>query len=127
MRINGEWKEIAIPVAGAALVFLLLAPRATAHVDSPLLTDECGSCHVGHGVPGEPMLEASEEEMCYLCHGSTEKVNKMKSKGRLSPSADPADIEREFEKPYRHPVREGTGHRPDERLPAWTNAKANHA
>ncbi len=100
---------------------------AWGHVDSPLLTDECGSCHVGHGMAGEPMLEAGEEEMCYLCHGDSDKQSEMKSKGRLSPSANPKDIEREFNKPFRHPVLEGSGHSPDERLPAYRGAEVSHA
>jgi hypothetical protein len=51
----------------------------------------------------------------------------MIAEGRLSPAAYPGDIEREMEKPYHHPVVEGTGHSPTERLPVMRGASAGHA
>jgi predicted CXXCH cytochrome family protein len=100
---------------------------AYAHVDDPTLPEGCGSCHVGHGMKKEPMLSAAEEEMCYHCHGSQESQAAMRQAGRLAEYAAPVNIEREFEKMYRHPVKEGTGHSATERLPGITGTAVNHA
>ncbi len=97
------------------------------HVNNPLLPEGCGSCHVGHGIKNEPMLVASEEQMCYLCHGSGDNASKMKSYGKLAPAASPKDIESEFEKLYRHPVEERLGHSPAEKLPAANKNAASHS
>ncbi len=105
----------------------LLFQTASSHVDNPMLPEGCGSCHVGHGQPSQPMLKASEEQFCYQCHGSAEKQSAMKSAGNLASDASPVDIEQEFRKIYRHPVAEGTGHSPDERLPDVMRSAVNHA
>jgi len=97
------------------------------HVGSPLLPEGCGSCHVGHGISGEPMLEESEEEFCFKCHGSDDKRSVMISSGRLSAAARLADLEEEFKKPYNHPVEQGIGHSPTEKLPSITGAAPSHA
>lgn len=98
-----------------------------AHIDNYLLPEECGSCHTGHGLKGEPMLNHSEEEMCYQCHSTPSKQAQMKSSGRLAQQADLSDIEKEFNKPYRHPVKSGTGHSPSERLPGLSASSISHA
>jgi predicted CXXCH cytochrome family protein len=113
-------------------IFLLILPalwlsESEAHVDSPLLLEGCGSCHVGHGESNEPMLAQSQEDACYLCHGSEDKRSAMKGAGRLAAQAEPVNIERELRKPYRHPVEEGTGHSPVERLPEVIRGTINHA
>jgi predicted CXXCH cytochrome family protein len=92
-----------------------------------MLPEGCGSCHVGHGKAGEPMLAAGEEEFCYQCHGEETERAAMKVSGRLAMSADPVDIKREFQKVSRHPVKEGTGHEPSERLPDVLRGSVNHA
>jgi len=76
---------------------------------------------------GQPMLTEMEEDFCYQCHGEPEKQSAMISAGRLAAGAQPVDIEREFKKAYRHPVTDGTGHSPIERLPALQGATPNHA
>jgi predicted CXXCH cytochrome family protein len=98
-----------------------------AHVNSPSLLEGCGSCHVGHGMAGEPMLSHSEEDFCYQCHGSDENRTKATSQGRLAAGVSLADIEQELRKPFRHPVEEGSGHSPTERLPAVEGATVSHA
>ncbi len=113
-----------IPLA----ILLILTPLdAQAHVDSHQLTDPCGSCHVGHGVANEPMLEKSEEMFCYQCHGSDEERNRMVAEGRLLAGARLQDMREEFDKISSHPVERGTGHSPTERLPAYAGAKTSHA
>lgn len=112
----------------ALVGLIMLQPTGLlAHVDNIFLPEGCGSCHVGHGMAGEPMLTHSEEEFCYRCHGTEGKSSAMKSQGLLAPSADPADLEREFRKMYRHPVSEGFGHAPDERLPSLSASSVEHA
>lgn len=97
------------------------------HIDNGLLPEGCGSCHSGHGLSGEPMLVASEEEFCYQCHGDQQQQSAMKTAGKLAMGASLADIEEVFEKQYHHPVKEGTGHSPDERLPSMQAASVSHA
>jgi predicted CXXCH cytochrome family protein len=110
------------------IVALVLTPTVVAtHVANPDLIEGCGSCHVGHGISNEPMLAASQEEACYLCHGSADKSSLMVSAGKLTPTASPADIEREFKKPYRHPVENSGEHSPRERLPNFSKARVSHA
>ncbi len=111
----------------ALLLIVGFFSRTEGHVDNPYLPEGCGSCHVGHGIAQQPMLEAAEEEFCYQCHGSEGAQSKMQSAGRLAGGIELANIEREFAKPYRHPVVEGFGHSPTEKLPSATGASASHA
>ena len=108
-------------------ILVVLFSLAYAHVDSPLLPEGCGSCHVGHGEPGEPMLAHAEEEFCYQCHGSETSRSTMRASGRLAVEASLSDIERQFQKMYRHPVVDGSGHSPTERLPDVIRGSVNHA
>ncbi len=98
-----------------------------AHVDDPMLLQECGSCHVGHGVSGQPMLGEVEEEVCFRCHGADEARTREIAAGNLAAGAELQDLEREFRKPYRHPVVEGSGHSPTERLDGGALTLVNHA
>lgn len=106
---------------------LLLPCVAFAHIDNAALPEGCGSCHVGHGMGGQPMLAKAEEDFCYQCHGDTDDLSTMKSAGKLASWANPIDIEREFKKPYRHPVVEGIGHSPVEKLPSPSKSTVTHA
>jgi predicted CXXCH cytochrome family protein len=122
-----NWKS-RIAVAGGITGLLLFLPLATpGHVDNPLLPEGCGSCHVGHGLSGQPMLERAEEEFCYQCHGSAQERSRMIASGRLSAAAVLPDIEAEFQKTYRHPVVEGVGHSPKEQLPLLEAGSVRHA
>ncbi len=116
-------------IAGIFLTIILLFAfqKSAAHVDSELLPENCGSCHVGHGLSGQPMLSELEEKFCYKCHGSESNRLEMVSQGKLSPLANPADLEKEFKKPYRHPVESGIGHRPGEQLPSIGGGAPTHA
>jgi predicted CXXCH cytochrome family protein len=106
---------------------LVLAVSTSGHIESPLLPEGCGSCHVGHGLQQQPMLNKAEEDFCYQCHGSEQEQSLMKAAGKLSAAAQLADIKKEFTKPYRHPVVEGFGHSPTERLPSESGVPARHA
>jgi predicted CXXCH cytochrome family protein len=109
------------------LLAVLWARNAIAHVDSGLLPENCGSCHVGHGLSGQPLLSDEEEDFCYRCHGSENNRLKMIASGKLSPIAKLNDLEKEFNKLYRHPVETGYGHRPDEQLPSVGGGAVSHA
>ena len=108
-------------------IAILAANSLLAHIDNYLLPEECGSCHVGHGLQGEPMLTHSEEEACYQCHGSDNNRTQMKSAGKLSQQAELANIESEFNKIYRHPVKSGVGHSSSEKLPGLSSSSINHS
>ncbi len=110
-----------------AIIILTLPISLSSHIDSPLLTEGCGSCHIGHGMSGEPMLAASEEQFCYQCHGSANNRDNMVRNGKLSGAARLADIEREFDKVYRHPVENTASHSPVEIIPRADGAAADHA
>lgn len=79
------------------------------HADEGLLTMGCGSCHVGHGVAGEPLLPAREENACFRCHGTAEDVRERVAEGSLSQRAWPTLIEPLFALPHHHPVQESRG------------------
>lgn len=108
-------------------VLLALATGAGAHVDSPLLLEECGSCHVGHGLSGQPMLGQVEENVCFRCHGGQEARSREMAEGRLAGGAQLEDVEAEFRKLYHHPVLEGTGHSPVERLDGGRMSEVRHS
>ena len=110
-------------LAGVAL----LIGVAYAHVESPMLPEGCGSCHVGHGVSGEPMLAHSEEKFCYQCHGSETNRSAMRTSGRLAVEASLSDIEQQFQKVYRHPVETGpSGRRRSQSSPRLSPSGRNH-
>lgn len=127
MKTRGGLKPGSILASIGALGMLFLAVPVLGHVGSPQLTDECGSCHVGHGKPGEPMLAKSEENFCYQCHGSDQERNRMIAEGWLLPSARLMDMREEFNKLYSHPVDRTGLHSPTEKLPSFGGAEASHA
>jgi predicted CXXCH cytochrome family protein len=109
------------------LAGVLAGTPARGHVDSPMLTDECGSCHVGHGQSGEPMLAKSEEDFCFQCHGSEDERARMVHEGRLQPSSRLKDIRQDFEKMFSHPVSISGVHTPDENMSSIKSSNTDHA
>lgn len=114
-------------IAFMLLVANLTVTAGTGHIGNAFLPEGCGSCHVGHGLSGEPMMAASEEDQCYTCHGSANRRADAVARGLLAQGANLDDIEREFSRTYRHPVEEGMGHSPGERLPSFSGSRASHA
>lgn len=108
-------------------VLTLVGAGADAHLDNPHLTDKCGSCHVGHGEPGQPMLEAAEEDFCFQCHGAEEERSRMVAAGRLLPGAYLVDLRQEFDKMSAHPIENRGVHSPVEQLPSHKSSVPNHA
>lgn len=105
-----------------------VAPQAiSAHGDGAALPEGCGSCHVGHGVPGQPLLDKAEEQACFTCHGSPAAQREAVAAGRLGPGAVPVRVDDLFRMPYRHPVDASTGaHRPDEDRGAEATGAQRH-
>jgi predicted CXXCH cytochrome family protein len=74
------------------------------HLDKSKLPKGCGSCHRGHGVLNTPMLPESKEVFCYRCHGDSSNVERRRRARDLSMNAYAVNIQKEFNKPYRHPA-----------------------
>ncbi len=101
--------------------------RARDHADTAELPRGCGSCHVGHGVKGQPLLPAGEEEACYRCHGPDREVQARREEGVLGPRAEPVRMDDLFDRPYRHPVDETWGeHDPTEDPLSWGAGQRRH-
>lgn len=95
------------------LLILFLSPvsiysNGGPHADKSKLPRGCGSCHRGHGVFNTPMLPESKDVFCVRCHGDSINVRKAKKKGDLAEDVRTLDLQREFKKPYHHPI-EKTG------------------
>ena len=114
-------------VLAVAVALLMMPVTGGAHVDSTELTDPCGSCHVGHGAKGEPMLLKAEEKFCYQCHGSQEERAEMVAMGKLKPGVELDDLSAEFNKAYGHPVKRSGEHSPIEILPDYAGSAVSHA
>jgi predicted CXXCH cytochrome family protein len=122
-----NWRIWVFPLALVAVLMAFLPSATPGHVGSAMLPEGCGSCHVGHGLSGEPMLSHAEENHCYQCHGSDDERSRMIDEGRLLAGANLKDVEAQFLKPFRHPVAEGVGHSPREELPELGAGTVSHA
>ncbi|MBM4032154.1 MAG: hypothetical protein FJ291_10255 [Planctomycetes bacterium] len=78
--------------------------RASAHGNQALLPRGCGSCHVGHGPPGSPMLPGAVADTCLTCHGDSTARAATTSRGALAKGDAMADIAADARKPSRHPL-----------------------
>ncbi|MEQ1571975.1 MAG: cytochrome c3 family protein [Myxococcota bacterium] len=97
------------------------------HEDPTLMLAECGSCHVGHGAPGQALLPEVEEDNCFDCHGGAAQRREAVEDGRLAGRAEPVRVDDLFTRPYTHPVGASEGaHRPDERDRLSTARTARH-
>lgn len=97
------------------------------HGNKKKLPKGCGSCHKGHGKYNTPMLPEKEDVFCYRCHGHNDNVKETREKGDLAKDTKALDIQREFEKPYRHPVGKIGIHRYDENLPETDPSAERHS
>jgi predicted CXXCH cytochrome family protein len=101
--------------------------RETSHGDRNNLPKGCQSCHEGHGVFNTPMLSSTKDIFCFRCHGNSLSREKLRQDGFLSSDVFLQDIQREFEKSYRHPI-EITGiHQYKETLPETDPSIPRHA
>jgi predicted CXXCH cytochrome family protein len=76
----------------------------TVHGDKHKLPKGCGSCHRGHGIFNTPMLPEKKDTFCFRCHGNSVNVVRAKNNGDLSKETKMINLQREFEKPYHHPI-----------------------
>jgi predicted CXXCH cytochrome family protein len=96
------------------------------HGDKTKLLKGCASCHKGHGIYNTPMLSERKELYCFRCHGQGMYVEKAKNDGDVARDAITSDIQREFEKPYHHPIEKIGIHRYGEILPEVEASMPRH-
>ena len=108
--LNRKTTFIIIALITLSLAFFLIPPSVFsqafkgAHRDKTKLPKGCGSCHKGHGMPNTPMLPEERNSFCFRCHGSSLQIQKAIRTGDLVKDVGHMDLQRVFEKPYRHPV-----------------------
>jgi predicted CXXCH cytochrome family protein len=101
--------------------------RDSPHGDRTKLPKGCGSCHRGHGVYNTAMLPERREVFCFRCHGHSTNIENTIRKGDLREVTKETNIQREFEKPYRHPVEKTGIHKYDEILPETDPVAERHS
>lgn len=97
------------------------------HFDKNKLPKGCASCHRGHGRYNTPMLPEREEAFCFRCHGHESTIQKTRQRGDISQNLVLADIQKEFEKTYRHPIEKAGIHHENEILPEQDSEIDRHA
>jgi hypothetical protein len=73
------------------------------------------------------MLPEKKDLFCFRCHGHIDKIEKSMKEGILSRDVRMIDIQREFEKPYHHPIEKTGVHRYNEDLPEKDSSKPRHS
>ncbi|NWF75159.1 MAG: cytochrome C [Nitrospirae bacterium] len=97
------------------------------HGDESKLLKGCASCHKGHGIYNTPMLSVRKELFCFKCHGHSIYVENAKRSGDIANDVKTEDIQKEFEKPYHHPIEKTGIHRYDEIIPEVDGAMPRHS
>jgi len=97
------------------------------HGDRTKLLKGCASCHKGHGMYNTPMLSERKDLYCFRCHGQSMYLEKAKSDGDVAMDVVTADMQREFEKPYRHPIEKIGIHQYGETLPEVNASVPRHS
>lgn len=101
--------------------------RETSHGNLANLPKGCQSCHKGHGIFNTPLLPSAKDALCFRCHGNSLSRETLRQEGFLTSDVFLHDIQREFEKTYRHPI-EITGiHQYGEILPETDPSLPRHA
>lgn len=101
--------------------------KGRSHGDRSKLLKGCASCHKGHGVFNTPMLSERKEFVCFRCHGHSIYAENAKRAGDIAKDVRTTNIQREFEKPYRHPVEKIGIHRYGEVLPETDPSMPRHS
>ena len=101
--------------------------KESSHGDRRKLPKGCASCHKGHGKHNTPMLPENKDVFCFRCHGHDKNVQETRKKGDLGSDTKSADLQREFEKPYHHPIERTGIHRYNEPLPETDPAIQRHS
>lgn len=97
------------------------------HGDKKKLPKGCGSCHTGHGKHNTPMLPENKDVFCFKCHGHIKNVEEARRKGELGKETKAADLQKEFEKSYHHPIERVGIHRYGETLPETDPSMPRHS
>lgn len=128
-----SWRRHPAP-ALLFLVFLLVpgslyskSLKESPHGDTRKLPKGCASCHTGHGKPNTPMLIENRDVFCFQCHGNERNAQEARKKGKLGKETKAADLQREFEKPYRHPIERTGIHAHGETLPETNPSIERHS
>jgi predicted CXXCH cytochrome family protein len=101
--------------------------KGRSHGDRSKLLKGCASCHKGHGVFNTPMLSERKEFVCFRCHGHSIYAENAKRAGDIAEDVRTTNIQREFEKPYRHPIEKIGIHRYGEVLPETDPSMPRHS
>jgi predicted CXXCH cytochrome family protein len=101
--------------------------RESPHGDKTKLPKGCASCHKGHGIKNTPMLSDEKDSFCFRCHGESITMEMTRRMGYLSANTKGANLNRVFEKAYRHPVDKTGIHRYNETLPETDSSAPRHA
>jgi predicted CXXCH cytochrome family protein len=113
--------------SAASFCFSSPAPGDSLHFDKSKLPKGCGSCHKGHGMFNTPMLPEGRDTFCFRCHGNNSSSKDARAKGYIADNISVADLQKEFYKPYRHPVDKTGVHRHNEILPETDRSAERHA
>lgn len=101
--------------------------KGRSHGDRSKLLKGCASCHKGHGVYNTPMLSERKEVFCFRCHGNSIYAENAKRAGDIAKDVRTTNVQREFEKPYRHPIEKIGIHRYGEILPEADASMPRHS
>lgn len=101
--------------------------RETSHGNKTNLPKGCQSCHKGHGVFNTSMLPSTKDIFCFRCHGNSLNRETLRQEGVLPSDIFLQDIQREFEKTYRHPIEITGVHQYGEILPETDPSLPRHA
>ena len=99
------------------------------HLDTQKMLKGCGSCHKGHGMQNTAMLpSSSESKECFQCHGDSTVVAKAKNARIIASTVtmQNQDVEKEFQKPYHHPIETEALHSDSEILPETDASQKRH-
>ncbi len=130
--LNGKGHRLSLALS---LLFFFLNPvflyslslGESSHFDKSKLQKGCGSCHRGHGMLNTSMLPGGKDVFCFRCHGSDLTVNDARADGSLAKNIKVADLQKIFNKPYRHPIEKTGVHKHGETLPERDRSIERHS
>jgi predicted CXXCH cytochrome family protein len=129
------YRMVKVQLLVVFIIFFFISPSSLysnsrnerPHGDKTKLLKGCASCHKGHGIYNTPMLSERKEVFCFRCHGHSIYTENAKRAGDIAGDVTTADIQREFEKPYHHPVEKTGIHRYGEILPEADASMPRHS
>ncbi len=131
--LNLHKSHFLVALLSIAVLFVSIASAASPpltkslHFDKDILPKGCRSCHIGHGMPNTPMLPETRGDFCFRCHGENSTYQNKKGKVYIAGGVTVPDLQKVFNKPYRHPVERTGIHRHGETLPETDRSAQRHA